>query len=42
MELKTIIIILELILLGCFGMGIFGITLAVMFIIAEKIQDWRS
>lgn len=35
MELKTIILILELILLG-----IFGITLTVIFKIAEKIQDW--
>lgn len=40
MELKTIIIILELIFLSCCTFLILGTTVALMFKIAQKIGDW--
>lgn len=42
MELKTIITILELILLFGFGAIIFGIAFGLMFKIIEIIMDWGS
>lgn len=40
MELNTIIIIIELILLVCFAFFMCGIMLTFMLKIVEKISDW--
>ena len=42
MELKTIIIILELLLLFGVGFLMVGVSIGLMLRIAEKVYDWRQ
>lgn len=42
MELKTIITILELILLSGFGIFIFGVSTGLMFKLVDIIENWGS